>query len=419
MTIEKLYGLYNEVGGIVSTDSRKAKGIFFALKGEKFDANLFASQALENGASYAVVDDPSVVADDRYILVPNVLETLRALACHHRRTLALPVIAVTGTNGKTTTKELIRDVLSKKYRVLATEGNLNNHIGVPLTLLGIDNSIQIAIVEMGANHPGEISASCAIAEPDFGIITNVGIAHLEGFGSEEGIRKTKGELYDFLMSNGGKAFFNSSDSVLSSMVSNRPKLQTLSYSIDAVLVPSDSGFLSFEYLGVRYDTHFAGDVNLKNISAAMAVGSYFGVSSEDMLHAITSYVPSNNRSQIIETNAGNHVVLDAYNANPSSMSLALDNFMTIHSNQKVIIMGQMNELGFRSRELHEEILRKARHVTDNIYLVGKEFASIAPECTFDSFEFLTEYIKANPIKNSAILVKGSRSNGLERLIPYL
>lgn len=419
MTIQELYGLYLAEGGIVSTDSRKAAGLFFALKGEKFDANMFATSALESGAAYAVVDNPSVVSSDRYILVSDVLKTLQNLARYHRRALALPVIAVTGTNGKTTTKELMRDVLSKKFYVKATQGNLNNHIGVPLTILGLDSSVQIAVIEMGANHPGEIAASCQIAEPDFGLITNVGIAHLEGFGSVEGIRKTKGELYDFLASNGGMAFYNSSDAILSSMVMERSSLKTIPYTMDAVAVQNPSGLLSFALGAIFYQTSFVGEVNLKNISAAMAVGSYFKVPREDMLDAITSYVPSNNRSQIVQTPSGNMVILDAYNANPSSMSLALDNLVSVKSDKKVIIMGQMNELGPRSRELHAEILSKARSITSSIYLVGEQFAAIAPENTFDSFEALSDYLRSNPLSNSTILVKGSRTNALERLIPIL
>jgi len=419
MTIERLYDLYLEAGGTISTDSRKASGLFFALKGEKFDANLFAAQALESGALYAVVDNPSVVQSDKYILDSDVLETLRQLARYHRRQLAIPIIAITGTNGKTTTKELTRDVLAAKYNVSATEGNLNNHIGVPLTLLKLDHSIQIAIVEMGANHPGEIAASCTIAEPDFGLITNVGIAHLEGFGSAEGIRKTKGELYDFLQSSGGEVFYNSDDPILSSMVLDRSSLKSNPYKIEAVPVSSPTGYLSFEFCGHRYDTNFAGEVNLRNISAAMAVGSYFDVPIDDALRAVTSYIPSNNRSQIVETALGNRVILDAYNANPSSMSLALDNLISMPSSHKAIVMGQMNELGPSSRELHTEILQKARSITGSVYLLGPEFAAIAPENTFDSFESLSETLRINPLKNCTVLVKGSRSNALERLLSLL
>lgn len=420
MQLNKIYDLYLQSGGVVSTDSRKAKGIFFALKGDNFDANLFAESALDNGAKYAVVDNKEVVKDDRYILVDDTLDTLQKLANFHRRQLSIPVLAVTGTNGKTTTKELIREVLKKKYKVVATEGNFNNHIGVPLTLLSIGSDAQVAVVETGANHPGEIKFLCSIVEPTYGLITNVGIAHLEGFGSEEGIRKTKGELYDFLEKTGGMAFYNADDSILSSMINERKGINSKPYHIEAEPLTSPDGLLHFKLGDNKYSTHFVGEINIKNITAAIEIGKYFGVDTDEALDAVKEYIPSNNRSQIIKSSS-NTIVMDAYNANPSSMLLAIENFQKFPAENKCMILGQMNELGPKSKELHSQVINAALQIVskDNLFLVGNNFKELLPERTFCQVTDLVETIKKSPIKCKSILVKGSRGNKLETLKDYL
>lgn len=405
----------------VTTDSRNipAGSIFFALRGATFDGNRFAADALEKGASYAVIDDPGVVADhpalcERLIVVEEVLATLQALAREHRRALGLPILAIAGSNGKTTTKELTAAVLSQKFGVYATRGNLNNHIGVPLTLLAMDAHTEFGIVEMGASAGGEIALLCTIAEPDFGLLTNIGHAHLEGFGGPEGIRRGKGELFDFLASHNGRAFIPQEDEVLKSMGQERPGLLVESYS---------------RAIARNTENQLEGEYNRHNIAAALAVGRFFGVGEAEMRAAIAAYHPSNHRSQRTPTER-NTLILDCYNANPSSMAAALGHFAGEPAQphaRKVLILGDMCELGAWSQEEHAAVLRQAlRMGNTEIHLVGNDFAeayrALQPagvlHCHATCAE-LIDRLKADPIVDALILIKGSRSIGLEQLIPYL
>lgn len=410
--IERLYECFCSSVGVV-TDSRKIAGgeLFFALKGENFNGNRYAAKALEAGAKYAVVDDVEVAADDRYIVVPDTLTALQNLARYHRQRLSLPLLAITGTNGKTTTKELTAAVLSRKYRTCYTQGNLNNHIGVPLTLLSIPCDAEFAIVEMGASAQGEIALLASIAEPDYGIITNIGRAHLEGFGGAEGIRKGKGELYDRLAQRGGLAFYRKEDEVLESMTKEREGLRCVAY-------PTALSE------GVR--SNLVGDYNRFNIAAALAVGDYFGVERAEALAAIAEYVPSNNRSQSQKT-LRNLLTVDCYNANPSSMSVAIANHAAVNYPQyphKVLILGDMLELGEWSREEHERILAEAlASDAERVLLVGGCFGACGVEQErvehFESVEALCDYLAESPIENAFVLVKGSRGVGLERALEKL
>lgn len=405
----------------VTTDSRQipAGAIFFALRGASFDGNRFAVDALKEGASYAVIDDPEVAREhpefgDRLLVVEDTLSALQTLAREHRRTLGLRILAIAGSNGKTTTKELTAAVLGRKFRTYATVGNLNNHIGVPLTLLAMDQNTEFGIVEMGASSCGEIAQLCSIAEPDFGLLTNIGHAHLEGFGGPEGIRRGKGELYDFLALTGGRAFIPEEDKILMAMGKERPKLLMEGYST---------------HIADEAENHLEGDFNRLNIAAAMAVGRFFGVEEEEIRAAIAAYRPSNHRSQRTTTDR-NTLILDCYNANPSSMAVALKHFAEEsgqpHS-QKILILGDMRELGAWSLEEHISILRQALMIADTeIYLVGANFAeayaALQPSTTvhcYPSCVELIDHLKSEPISNAQILIKGSRSIGLEQLIPYL
>ena len=503
MLIPELYTLYKQ-HPTVTTDSRVCPpgSIFFALKGESFDGNAFAEKALQSGCAYAIIDDStyyvdipvsdtvtpsgavtddaSVCVDNRMILVDDVLSTLQQLACLHRKTLGIKVIGITGTNGKTTTKELTAAVLSKKYDTLFTQGNLNNHIGVPLTLLKLTKENEIAIIEMGANHPGEIRDLAIIAQPDFGLITNIGYAHLEGFGSFEGVVRTKGELYEYLREAGGKIFINSNNELLTKIAGD---LEQISYSIctEAYRAGSDtidnypkandkkpliSGkvlnlhpYLSFKWQqdesGMQYpvETHLVGDYNLLNILAAISIGVYFNVSPEQINDAIANYEPSNNRSQLFKT-ANNTLILDAYNANPSSMRAALANFASlpeIYSEKsleaqseksldtspnsfpkkqpqtalkplpKAVILGDMLELGEKSPELHDDIVRLAESSgIEKIILCGEQFSAVGKgHLCFPSVEVLCEFLKYNPLQGYHLLIKGSHGIHLENIIKYL
>ena len=411
--VSKLYDYFLASAGVV-TDSRKIVGgeMFFALRGDNFDGNLYAAKALEAGAKYAVVDNEEVAVDDRYILVPDTLTALQALAHHHRSLLHIPLLAITGTNGKTTTKELVAAVLSRKFRICYTQGNLNNHIGVPLTLLSVPRDAEFAIVEMGASAQGEIALLASIAAPDYGLITNIGRAHLEGFGGVEGIRKGKGELYDELASRGGVALYRADDATLCEMVEERKGLRAVGYSSSLAE-------------GVR--SNLVGDYNRYNIAAAMAVGDYFGVPKEEVLGAIAEYVPSNNRSQSMTT-ARNLLTVDCYNANPSSMGVAIANHNgTSHPDypHKVLILGDMLELGEWSHEEHLRVLGEALGGdAERVLLVGKNFCAtseVADPRTvrFATAEELKMWLLDNPIEGAFVLVKGSRGVGLERVIAAL
>ena len=390
----------------VSTDTRNlpAGCVFFALHGERFDGNTFAQQALESGASLAVIDNPEVfaaysqspIAHSRILLVEDTLLALQDLARAWRRELGLPIIAITGTNGKTTTKELLATVLSTKYNIHYTQGNLNNQIGVPLTLLQITRAHEMAIVEMGASHPGDIKELVDIAEPNYGLITNVGRAHLEGFGSFEGVQQTKKELYDYLREHQGFIFRNTDNPYLAQMAGD---LKTVAYTTGTM--PSG--------------TNLVGEYNAENVSAAICVGEYFGISREQALEAICQYVPTNNRSQAMQT-ANNHLIVDAYNANPTSMQAAINAFKG-----DTYILGAMRELGEYSHLEHQNIVNMlAERKAENVFLVGEEYMqTTSPYPVFENVDGLHKYLQDNPLKDKNILLKGSRSTKMEKLLDIL
>jgi UDP-N-acetylmuramoyl-tripeptide--D-alanyl-D-alanine ligase len=401
--------------------------LFFALRGERFDGNRFAGQALEQGAAYAVVDDASLPEHPQLIRVENGLQALQQLAAAHRRRLNLPVVAITGTNGKTTTKELVARVLATHYRVGVTQGNLNNHIGVPLTLLRMNASTQIGIVEMGASHPGEIALLCRVVAPDYGLITNIGKAHLEGFGSLEGVQKAKGELYDFLAAHGGTVFYPTDHPLLSAMVAARPLAQTIGYGMAANHAQMAATDAAHPFLGLSVpgypaiETHLIGDYNSNNVLAALAIGRYFGVPAAAAVAAVKAYVPENNRSQLIRS-AHNTIVMDAYNANPSSMAAAIENFARLNGDNKMVILGDMLELGNDSEQEHAAViaLLEAKQLT-NGWLVGRRFTCAAKNrypC-FNSVAAVIDRLKTTPLANTTLLIKGSRGIGLDRLAGYL
>ncbi len=425
--MKDLYDIFLECGSKVCTDTRRIVpgSVFFALKGENFDGNDFAAAALEQGAAYTVVERAPEGADDRFIKVPDTLQALQQLARIHRMHFEIPVIGITGTNGKTTTKELVNAVLSAKFRTLCTKGNLNNHIGVPLTLLGLNGEHQIAIVEMGASHPWEIASSVSMALPTCGLITNVGRAHLEGFGSFEGVKKTKGELYDFLNAIAGTVFYNADSSDICGMVDKRDKLVKIAYGArfqGVKILPANvqEPFLRIEMPGGRViKTRLVGAYNADNVLAALCVARHFEVEEDAAIAAIEAYVPSNNRSQMSST-ASNTLIVDAYNANHTSMLTSLDNFAATDFENKVLILGDMYELGEFSRQAHADVLRKACSITDELFLVGRgEFKAAAadvPEAAcarfFDSSEALRQWLEEHPLKDRTILLKGSNSNRL-------
>ena len=382
----------------MSTDTRNLPVgcTFFALHGESFDGNKFAQQALENGASLAVIDNPEYALPEGTLLVENTLLALQELARAWRRELSLPIISITGTNGKTTTKELLATVLSMKYNLHYTQGNLNNQIGVPLTLLQITRAHEMAIVEMGASHPGDIKELVDIAEPNCGLITNVGRAHLEGFGSFEGVQETKKELYNYLRENQGFIFRNTDNPYLAKMAGD---LQTIPYTTGKM--PDG--------------THLVGEYNAENVSAAICVGEHFGISSEQALEAIRQYVPTNNRSQKMQT-ANNQIIVDAYNANPTSMQAAINAFKG-----DTYILGAMRELGEYSHFEHQNIVNMlAERKADFVFLVGEEYLqTTSPYPVYEKVEQLYEYLVANPLKGKNILLKGSRSTRMEKLLDIL
>ena len=427
MEIAELYKCFMECGK-VTTDSRNCPegSMFIALKGETFNGNAFAAQALKQGCRYAVIDE-SEYAGEGTILVDNCLQALQQLANYHRRQLKTPVIGITGTNGKTTTKELISTVLSRKFNTLYTEGNFNNHIGVPLTLLRLTKEHEMAVVEMGANHPGEIKTLVHIAEPDYGIITNVGKAHLQGFGSFEGVIRTKGELYDFLRAKGGATIFIQNENPYLNGIAEGLTCvrygQTAGLYVSGELI-SCSPFLSFrwtaEEVSHEVNTHLIGSYNLNNMLAAAAIGRYFGVSDDDISSALASYLPHNNRSQLKET-ADNKLIVDAYNANPTSMMAALKNFRQVEAPHKMVILGDMKELGEASREEHQKVVDYLKECGfDRVVLVGPEFA--AATHSYQTFQHVDEVladIRIHKPQGYYILIKGSNSMKLSQLPEYL
>ena len=427
----ELYQKFLECGA-VTTDSRNCPegSMFFALKGASFDGNQYALSALEKGCRYAVVDDTKVAVDDRFILVEDVLKALQELAAWHRKTLGTTIIGITGSNGKTTTKELVSAVLSKKGNVLYTQGNLNNHIGVPLTLLRLTPQHKMAVIEMGANHPGEIAALVNIAQPDYGLITNVGRVHLEGFGSFEGVKKTKGELYDYLRSHGGMAFLLTDSADLTEMASG---LRTIGYGSTDCDTNYVSGALTSEatspFISVRvkcFDqsaeikTHLIGTYNLPNVLAAVCVGRFFDVPLTDVKSAIEAYSPTNSRSQLVKT-ASNTLIVDAYNANPTSMAAAISNFAQLDMPCKMCILGDMGEIGAESINEHKKIVALLKeNGLDNVYFVGKTFREASTGYKyFENVNILKEFLASNPLKNVTILIKGSNSNLLSTLVDAL
>ncbi|UKJ08131.1 UDP-N-acetylmuramoyl-tripeptide--D-alanyl-D-alanine ligase [Solitalea lacus] len=433
MNIESIYNLYKEYP-VISTDTRKItpNSIFFALKGDNFNANQFAKQALENGAVYAIIDEKEYKENERFILVEDALCTLQELAKCHRNQLKIPFLGITGTNGKTTTKELINSVLSQKFKTHATVGNLNNHIGVPLTILAIDGSVDFAIIEMGANHQREIALLSSIANPEFGIITNVGKAHLEGFGGFEGVMKGKKELYDHLLENNGLAFVNKDNNYLMEMAStlkrvvhygegaeNTVRGRKHNLSEDTVTLDWSTAEAN-EWQTVK--SNLVGGYNFENVLAAICIGHYFGLTSDQIKAGVESYYPKNNRSQALKT-AKNSLICDFYNANPSSMAAAISNFAHNKAVNKLAILADMFELGEYSSEEHLKVINQLKaEGINNAILVGKHFYGLKDASEFKFFETTEEaasYLRTHPVENANILVKGSRGMKLETLSELL
>ncbi|MFY0631415.1 MAG: UDP-N-acetylmuramoyl-tripeptide--D-alanyl-D-alanine ligase [Flavobacteriaceae bacterium] len=416
MGIRELYNLYIE-NFLVDTDTRKIRPetIFFALKGDNFNGNEFAEQALHKGARYCVIDEAEYSQVENTILVKDVLKTLQELANYHRKQLSIPILALTGSNGKTTTKELINSVLSTQYITTATLGNLNNHIGVPLTLLSITDKTEIGIVEMGANHLKEIEFLSEIAEPDLGYITNFGKAHLEGFGGIEGVIKGKSELYNYLRSNGKMVFVNPNDKKQVELTENHER--TLLN--NTLKIVSTHPYLKINYKSTIIHTHLVGEYNFSNIQAATSIGEYFKINESNIVKALENYIPSNNRSQIIE-NGTNTIILDAYNANPSSTELALKNFSQIDSSSKIAILGDMFELGEEAETEHQYMVDFSNSLNINqVIFVGSNYYKTNAVEKFTDFEALKESISKTTFKDSSILIKGSRGMALERLLDFI
>jgi len=434
-TIEHIYQLFLKCHQKITTDTRKleAGSVFFALKGDNFNANTFAQNAIDGGCSYAIVDEESIANGQTILYVTDVLETLQQLAKHHRSQLKIPIIGITGSNGKTTNKELIHAVLSKKYNTYATKGNLNNHIGVPLTLLAITAKHEIAIVEMGANHQGEIELLSNISDPDFGLITNIGKAHLEGFGGEEGVKKGKSELYKHIKQKKGKLFINADDAVLMNLSGDIEKITygiKEEYDVHGALIEG-SEFVNFKWNTKHQSlenkevikTNLFGHYNFINVLCAACIGQYFGVETKDVNHALAEYMPEMNRSQVKKT-THNTLILDAYNANPSSMQLAIAHFLKQDFKSKIVILGDMLELGDYSRIEHEKILNQLSfNKLELAILIGPlfyEFKLQFPHYQFfESVAHASTYFKQQKLKQCNILIKGSRVVKLEDLVEYL
>lgn len=436
ISTEELYSKYIQ-HPIVCTDTRSIKkdSLFFALKGDSFNGNTFAAKALELGSTYAIIDEEQYCTSDRFLLVDDVLTALQELSKYHRKKLSIPVIGITGSNGKTTTKELVSSVLSTKYKTYYTQGNLNNHIGVPLTLLSISNDCEMAVVEMGANHQNEIEFLCTLSQPNYVIITNIGRAHLEGFGGIQGVIKGKNELYQFAAKNGSLAFVNNDNDLLSAL-SNKLQKVTYGTRIDSncygKLVEANP-VIKFKYLYDKEDvdfesepiitSHLMGEYNFENILCAVCVGNYFNVPAEKIKQGIEGYIPSNNRSQLIKKGT-NTVLMDAYNANPSSMKVALDNFWLIDTAKKILVLGDMLELGEDSHKEHKHIIELIQqNGFEHFILVGKEFMNAAEDkmktVVFEDSIKAAEYIKQKNPLNTYILIKGSRGIKMEKVLEAL
>ncbi len=434
MTVKEIYCILQKCTG-VTTDSRKCGPglMFFALKGERFDGNEFVRGALEQGCPYAVMDNADLydARDSRMILVDNVLDSLQQVAAFHRRTLGTPVIGITGTNGKTTTKELTNAVMSTTYNVLCTQGNLNNSIGVPLTVLGLKPEHEFAIVEMGASHPGDIMELVQVSQPDYGLITNVGKAHLLGFGSFEGVKRTKGELYDWLRDHDGTAFVNRDNEHLQQMCKGLPLIEYGKPGQEGLLVEGEvlecNPFVKFRWRSAKGDWHtvqtnLIGAYNVDNALAAITIGLKFGVKEQDASDAVAGYKPQNNRSQLTETSR-NCLVVDAYNANPTSMAAAIENFSMMKAQDKMLILGDMRELGDVSADEHRRIVGMLREKGfDCVWLVGSEFKAVAGDSGFRLFADVDEVNRAletEKVSGKTILIKGSNSIGLTKTITNL
>lgn len=423
MRIEEIYQCFLECDG-VSTDTRNIQenSLFVALKGENFDANTFAKDALAKGARYVIIDDKNQYTDtNKMLLVDDSLQYLQLLANFHRKQLGLPIIALTGSNGKTTSKELIYSVLSKKYNTKATIGNLNNHIGVPLTILSFDESTDIGIVEMGANHQKEIELLCKIAEPDYGYITNFGRAHLEGFGGFEGVIAGKSEMYNYLENANKMAFINLDDPI---QVDKTANISVYSFSFkdvfaDVCITDSEAQPMAkIEVENTEILSNLTGTYNLTNIAIAATIGNYFNISYNEINEAVSSYFPTNNRSQWIEKQS-NKILLDAYNANPSSMKVAIENFSQLNENNKILFLGDMFELGESSEEEHKLIFSLTEKLNLEAYFIGEHFFKIKPEAStsfFKSFNDLEAFIKNKKVTEKTVLIKGSRGMALERIL---
>ena len=427
MNIEIIHSLFLKCNSI-SIDTRKIEpnSFFVAIKGDRFDANTFAKEAIEKGASYVVIDNEGYYIDERTILVEDSLLALQELARFHRKYLKLPIVALTGSNGKTTTKELINAVLSKKYNTKATVGNLNNHIGVPLTLLSFTPQTEIGIVEMGANHQKEIEFLCEIAQPNYGYITNFGKAHLEGFGGVEGVIKGKSEMYTHLSRNNKTVFVNLDDSI---QVEKTANLNVFTFGIDKVnadvmiTAVNANPFVEVTFLNTEVQSNLIGLYNANNINAAIAIGKYFGVADEDIKQALEGYVPENNRSQLIRRKT-NEIILDAYNANPSSIAVAITNFIQLKRNGKIMVLGDMFELGNDSINEHKNVVESLLDQDDIMcFFVGKDFYSNKTQREnfhfYESFDSFSEEFKRYHFQNKIILIKGSRGMALERTLELI
>ncbi|RXR17887.1 UDP-N-acetylmuramoyl-tripeptide--D-alanyl-D-alanine ligase [Flavobacterium amnicola] len=427
MRIEEIYQCFLQCDS-VSTDTRKIEpnSLFVALKGDNFDANTFAQEALNKGAQFVIIDNKNYYTDEnKMLLVADSLKTLQELANYHRKQLGLPIIALTGSNGKTTTKELINCVLSKKYNTKATIGNLNNHIGVPLTLLSFKEDTDIGIVEMGANHQKEIEFLSSIAEPDFGYITNFGKAHLEGFGGLEGVIKGKSELYNYLIQNDKTIFVNLDDTLQEEKTdhTNRYTFSLEKKSDVKIEGISANPMVKIVFNNIQIHSHLIGIYNANNINAAITIGKYFNISDEDIKSAIENYIPNNNRSQLIEKNS-NQIILDAYNANPSSMQAAITNFVQLDAANKIAILGDMFELGNESIEEHKKIIASLENESQiQVYFIGKDFYQNKSETNhfafFENLQSFIEALKKTKLSNKTILIKGSRGMALEKTLEII
>lgn len=422
--LSQLHQLFLESTGIC-TDTRKLKkgNLYLALKGDNFNGNNFAAKALELGANYSIVDEQPEEQNDHIIKVEDGLDTLQKLAAYHRKYLNLPILSITGSNGKTTTKELIREVLSKKYKTVSTKGNLNNHIGVPLTLLSMNKETEFGIIEMGANHQGEIASLCKIAQPDYGYITNFGKAHLEGFGGVEGVIKGKSELYNYLIKNNKTIFINYDDEI---QVEKSKGTDIISFSegknaTHQITFLKADPFVKINTEDTQINSQLIGTYNAKNIAAAICIGKYFKIPVKAIKEAIESYQPTNNRSQIINQNS-NQIILDAYNANPTSMKAALENLEAIPAKNKIAILGDMFEVGNTSAEEHQIIIDLLEKLEfSNMMVCGKNFYQTSTQevLKFENFEDLKNYIQRNNFEEATILIKGSRGMALERILEAL